>query len=352
MNNKFSEFRDFGVRAKLAQEFIGFVDGSNRKFRSLFDSKGIYEKIYYPHEIRQARLQLLGHTELTASKKQATLPPIITSRMAKGGTGKTTLCAGVATTLAMNGLRVLLIDGDPQASLTSLFGIDWSKVDITHIGTLMYKYHFKQPYNLQEAIIPLYKHGMLDLIASDISLANADSWLMSATNREFTFKKLLDSNVDVLSNYDVVIIDSAPSTNLLTNTFMCACKKILAVVWLDGQSLMAMKVLANNVNELNEAFHQTGFHLGVHIVANGYHQSYGTCKEAMGTLCSSYPNNVNDNIIPHSSSFMRQVELLADKKSGTVLEREPNSVAARSIIELTKSLIKEYDIKIGTVKII
>jgi chromosome partitioning protein len=133
---------------------------------------------------------------------------------------------------------------------------------------------------------------------------------------------------------------------------MCACKKILAIVWLDGQSLMAMKVLANNVNELNDAFHQTGFHIEVHIVANGYHQSYCTCKEAMETLCNSYPNNVNDNIIPHSSSFMRQVELLADKKSGTVLEREPNSVAARSIIELTKSLIKEYDIKIGTVKII
>jgi chromosome partitioning protein len=113
-----------------------------------------------------------------------------------------------------------------------------------------------------------------------------------------------------------------------------------------------MQVLAANVNELNEAFHNSGFHLDVHIVANGYHPSYATCKEALSTLISSYQSKLNDNVIPHATSFMRQVELFKEEDSGTVLEREPNSTAARSIIDLAKSLIKEYDLKISGIRVI
>jgi chromosome partitioning protein len=49
---------------------------------------------------------------------------------------------------------------------------------------------------------------------------------------------------------------------------------------------------------------------------------------------------------------MRQVELFKEEDSGTVLEREPNSTAARSIIDLAKSLIKEYDLKISGIRVI
>jgi chromosome partitioning protein len=170
---------------------------------------------------------------------------------------------------------------------------------------------------------------------------------MSLSNREFTFKKFLDANVNFFSQYDVILIDSAPSTNLLTNTFMCACEKILAVVWLDGQSLKAMQVLAANVDELNNAFDGTGFHLDVHIVANGYHPSYSSCKDSLTTLVQSYPGMLNNTIIPHSTSFMRQIELFKEEESGTVLEREPNSIAARSIIDLARSLVKEYQLKLA-----
>ena len=272
--------------------------------------------------------------------------------MAKGGTGKTTICGGVASALAMFGYKVLMIDGDPQASLTGLFGINWANENITHMGELMIKHYRKEPYSLTDSVRPLYEGGMLDLIASDISLANTDSWLMPITNREFIFKKLLDANIDFFGQYDVIMIDSAPSTNLFTNTLMCACKKILAVVWLDSQSLKAMQVLATNVNELNDAFHNSGFHLDVHIVANGYHPSYAPCKEALSTLLSSYPQHINNVVIPHAISFMRQVDLFKEHESGTVLEREPSSIAARGIIDLAKSLVKEFGIKFNGVEII
>jgi chromosome partitioning protein len=344
--------RNFGVKLKLAKEFVGFV-GSSSEFRALMTNKisQNYHHSYIAADIRKAKLKHSG-IDSSLLKIEQQLPPIINCRMAKGGTGKTTICGGVASALAMFGYKVLMIDGDPQASLTGLFGINWATENITHIGNLMQKYSRKEPFNIEEALKPMYEEGMLDLIASDISLANTDSWLMGVTNREFAFKKFLEGNVEFFSKYDVIMIDSAPSTNLLTNSLMCACKKILAVVWLDGQSLKAMQVLACNVNELNEAFHSIGFHLDVHIVANGYHPSYSTCKDAMTTLISSYRDKLNNTVIPHASSFMRQVELFKEEDNGTVLEREPNSLAARSIIDLSKSLIKEYDIKLSGIRII
>ena len=343
--------RNFGVKLKLAKEFVGFV-GSSSEFRTLFEKKGTqYHNIYSALDIRNARLKLLG-VDLAALPQQDKLPPIINCRMAKGGTGKTTICGGIASALSMFGYRVLMIDGDPQASLTGLFGINWATENITHIGELMLKFSRKEDYSLAEAVRPLYEGKMLDLIAADISLVNTDSWLMGITNREFVFKKFLDANVDFFSQYDVILIDSAPSTNLLTNALMCACQKILAVVWLDGQSLKAMQILASNVNELNDAFHAMGFHLDVHIVANGYHPSYSPCKDALSTLISSYADKMNNTVIPHAVSFMKQVELFKEENSGTVLEREPNSIAARAIIDLAKSLVKEYGIKLSGIQVI
>jgi len=344
-----TKIRSFGVKLKLAQEFA-WHSGTPKAFRALFaerdKSDGQYHRAYSAEAIRYARLKQLN-LEKDPPKRPRSLPPIINCRMAKGGTGKTTVAANVATALAMFGHKVLMIDGDPQSSLTGLFGINWATENITHIGELMHRSNSKKPTRIKDAVRNLYEDGMLDLIASDITLADADSWLMGVMSRESVFKRLLESDVDFFSQYDVIMIDSAPGTNLLTNNFMFACDKILAVVWLDGQSLKAMEVLASNVSELNTAFKDHGFHLDVHIVANGFDKRYKTCTEALETLASTYPNLLDDNVLPHYAGFMRQSDLFSEEKSGPVLEREPNSVGARAIIDLAKSLIKYYDIRLA-----
>lgn len=340
--------RDFKIKSRFAQELSGF-SSSPKAFRSLSEDLGIKPDggrfwLYSAKDIRLIRLRLLKPN--SEGNRAHRIPPILNFRMTKGGTGKTTIAGNVASTLAMMGCRVLMIDGDPQASLTSLFGIDWVNEDITHIGELMRRYYKKEMIGIKQAILPIYVGNMLDLIPSDITLADADSWLMGATNREAMFKRLLDEEIAFFSAYDAIVIDSAPGTTLLTNTLMFACNTLIAVVWLDGQSIEAMRVLASNVAELNTAFISNGFHLDVHIVANGLHQGYQSCKDALSTLHSAYPNYVNDNVIPHSASFMRQMNLFERKDSGPVLEREPASVGTRAIIDLTKSLIKKYGIQL------
>jgi chromosome partitioning protein len=70
---------------------------------------------------------------------------------------------------------------------------------------------------------------------------------------------------------------------------------------------------------------------------------------ALSKLAAEYPTQLNDTVIPHSVSFMRQMDLFDPANSGPVLEREPNSVSARAIIDIAKSLVRLYDIKLGNV---
>lgn len=298
-------------------------------------------QVLRPQDLRAARVERQGGDDGAGAR----LPVHIPARMSKGGVGKTTVVGNLGSALAMMGHKVLMIDGDPQASLTGLMGIDWATEELTHIGELMRRSYRGLPVGLEEAVKPIYPDGHLDLIAADITLADVDSWMMPAANREFIYNRMVSENAGFFRRYEVVLIDTAPSTSLLTNALMVSSSEILAVVMLDGQSLKAMQVLASNINELNRAY--PDLNLGVYIIANGYHPSYGSCKEALATLGASYPEQLDDNILPFAASFRRQVSMVDDALTGTVLEREPASVGAKAIVDLAWSLVARYGISLG-----
>ncbi|MCY0916447.1 ParA family protein [Massilia antarctica] len=311
------------------------------KFREAEDSG---HALYGARQIRDIRMKLLGiPLDLVRSRKQ---PPLIVGRTAKGGVGKTTIVGNAATCLALSGYKVLLIDGDPQATLTGLFGIDWLNEDITHIGELMKRASQKLPTNIKSAVRPIYEGGMLDLIPADITMAD-DSWLIGLMNREQAFVRLLEQELDFFSQYDVIIVDSAPGSSLLATTFMLACKLLLAVVTPEPHSIAAMDVLASNVHEINSAFKNREGNLEVHIVVNKYNQTKKPHNEMLATLTARYPAIINDVIVRDFVGFLREADPNEIRTNGTVLEKEPNSVGARDIIDLTKSLIKRYDIRLA-----
>lgn len=359
-----SSKRNFpGIRAALAQEFCGFT-GTLKAFKQIAPENETLQKseirFYSAYEIRRARLEIAARSKASAKKAMASdhgddayETPIINFRMSKGGTGKTTLAANTASCLALMGYRVLVIDADPQASLTALFGVDWAREEIVHIGNLMQVQATAKGKNtgvtaeLDAAKISIYDNGMLDLIPADITMANIDTWLSTQVTREKVFKRFLDANREFFSRYDAIIIDSAPGTTLLTTALMYASKIVTAVAWLDGQSLRAMEVLASNISELNEAFKDEGVYISTHLIANGYHAGYQTCKDSLKSLQAQYGDALDDNVIPHAAGFMRQMSLYEDADSGPILEREPRSVGARAIIDLTKSLVRKYGISLS-----
>jgi chromosome partitioning protein len=119
----------------------------------------------------------------------------------KGGVGKTTSSINIAAGLAILGKKTLLIDLDPQASLTISLGIP------------------RQPVTIYEAmrgeaeLVPFNAKENLDIITSRLELSGAESELLNEAGREYILAELVDG---VREDYDFIVIDCPPSLGLLT----------------------------------------------------------------------------------------------------------------------------------------
>lgn len=299
--------------------------------------------VYRPSDVRKLKLAQYAVQDTVVPGKR---PPLVNCRMAKGGTGKTTVAANLGTAFAFMGYRTLMIDADPQASLTNMMGIDASSEDITHIGHLMRKFvENKGVVEVESAVRYVFPDGMLDIIPADITLTNADGWLMNQMQRETLFDRFLAANVDFFGRYDVVVVDSAPGTSLLSMNVMVASRTQLAVCWLDRENLKALPILLGNVEEINEAYPNHAS--DVEIVANGYSAIYKQSKEALEVLVAKYPHQLNENVIQQFSGFHRQQALPGGECKGAVVEQDQSSPGAKAMIDLAKSLLGRYKITLA-----
>ena len=143
----------------------------------------------------------------------------------KGGTGKTTTCENLGVGLAMEGKKVLLMDNDPQSSLTISMG--WPKPDEldTTLATLMGKVLEDKPIQPGEGI--LHHAEGVDLIPSSIELAGMEVGLVNAMSREKVLKQVLEVNK---RSYDFILLDCTPSLGMLTINALAAADSALIPV--------------------------------------------------------------------------------------------------------------------------
>ena len=239
-----------------------------------------------------------------------------------------------------------MIDADPQASLTNMMGIDASSEDIKHIGHLMEESVVNKGHaDVVGATRSVFSDGMLDIIPADITLTNADGWLMNQMQRETVFDRLLTANTEFFGKYDVIVVDSAPGTSLLSMNIMVASRTQLAVCWLDRENLKALPILLGNVDEINAAYPNHAS--DVEIVANGYSAIYKQSKEALEVLVAKYPHQLNENVIQQFSGFHRQQALPGGESRGAVVEQDQNSPGAKAMLDLAKSLLGRYRITLA-----
>lgn len=159
---------------------------------------------------------------------------------------------GVA--LTKSGKKVLLIDSDPQANLTSYLGVTPGEGAFTNLNTLDQVYISKRPIDegaLQSWITPT--SSGVDLIASDKSLSGVEYYLFSKPDRELILSRFLNQ---VQNRYDFVLIDTPPSLNLLTLNALCASHHVLIPVQPEFFSLEGIVKIKDSIEEIKARWNE------------------------------------------------------------------------------------------------
>lgn len=134
----------------------------------------------------------------------------------KGGVTKTTTAVTLAQGLSLRGHKVLVIDTDPQGSMTTLFGL-LPDVDVTDEQTIL-SLCFGSEVSIDYAIMPTYWSG-IDIVPANLALYSAEFALPSRQKSEgsFEFWSVLNNGIDAArTRYDVIILDTSPSLSYLT----------------------------------------------------------------------------------------------------------------------------------------
>jgi chromosome partitioning protein len=209
----------------------------------------------------------------------------------KGGVGKTTTVINLGVALAQMEHKVLLVDLDPQGSLSAGLGIRPGESHYTSYDLLM-----DETLAVNQAISPIRTY--LDLIPADNDLAAAEIELIPEVRRELILRQALDT---IDGWYEYIIIDCPPSLSLLTVNAFSASTGIIVPMQCEFFSIRAVRMLVDTINRTRGRLNPDLELLG--ILATMYSTGTIHSREVLDEVRSIYGDKVFDIIIYKSIRF-------------------------------------------------
>src|SRR5947208_6469167 len=248
--------------------------------------------------------------------KGATLGRVIAFANQKGGVAKTTTALNLGVAFSEQGMKVLLVDLDPQGNLTMSQGLNPDSIERSMFDVLVHRV----------PITEVIHHQEVDLAVSSIDLAGAELALSSMIGRERALEKALRP---VKDKYDYVLIDTPPSLGLLTINALVASDGVIVPVQCEYLSMRGLSQLQNTLAMIRENLTP-----GVDIegiLPTLVDSRTIHAKEAIEILEENFGDRVFASRIRKTVRFAE-----APVKGMSVLKYEPDGVAAQSYRQLAQ----------------
>ena len=251
----------------------------------------------------------------------------------KGGTGKTTTCENLGIGLATEGKKVLLVDTDPQGSLTIALGNPRPDDLPVTLTDLMAKIMQDQP--------PLPKEGILsheegvDLAPANITLSGLEVSLVNAMSRETILKQYLET---VKGQYDYILLDCMPSLGMLTVNALAASDQVLIPVQANYLSAKGLEQLLQTVNKVKRQINPKLRIEGILLTMVDSRTNFA--KEISTLIRDTYGSKLKvfDSDIPRS---VRAAEISAEGIS--IFKHNPGGKVAEAYRSLTKEVLQNAE---------
>lgn len=237
---------------------------------------------------------------------------IISLANQKGGVAKTTSTFNIATCLAQKGKNVLMVDLDPQASLTIYAGFEPYEHDFTIIDVL------KEPViDIKKCIYSIKEN--LHIIPSRIELAGVEINLLSVTARELILSRALEK---IKKEYDYILIDCPPQLSTLTINALASSDKVIIPCKTDYLAYRGIKQLLETIDTIREYFKP-----GIEVI---------------GVLATMYESRAKDDneilsVLKEENNVIGTIKRTTQAKKGIY-----DGIASAEFAP-TSELAKEYD---------
>jgi len=253
---------------------------------------------------------------------------IFTVANQKGGVGKTTTTVNIAAALSMGGLRVLVIDLDPQGNASTALGVEHR--DNTGIYEVL-----MGTANVASVVQKVAGFPSLDCISSNTGLAQAEINLVSMVARELRLKEAIDELVNIKINegkaYDYIFIDCPPSLGLLTVNAFATAKELMIPIQCEYYALEGLTQLLETYNVVKKRLNST-LELST-ILLTMFDGRTRLANDVAASVRSHFPNELIDIPIPRA---VRVSE--APSYGQTVMTYDPTSPGALAYMQVAREV--------------